>query len=205
MVDTAFVDELASVSPTPGGGGASAYAGALAAALGSMVANLTIGKKKYAQVEEDMLEIRAAAAQFQARLLELIDADDQAFVALSSTWKLPKGTSEEQKARNDAMQAASVDACKVPLEIMEECTKVVELAGRLAKDGSRMAITDAAASAVIGQAACKAAGLNVYINTASMDDRDLARSFEARALELSTRFEQRSKEIYQYVIDQVKR
>ena len=86
MVDTAFVDELASGSPTPGGGGASAYAGALAAALGSMVANLTIGKKKYAQVEEDMLEIRAAAAQCQARLLELIDADDQAFVALSSTW-----------------------------------------------------------------------------------------------------------------------
>ncbi len=170
MVDTEFVDALASKAPTPGGGGASAYAGALASALASMVGNLTVGKKKYAAVEERVQAELLELEDTRVRLLELIDADAEAFAPLAAAYGMPKGTEEEAAAQQAALQAALVDACEVPLEIMRQCVQVVESCVFLAKHGSVLAVSDAGAGAVLAKAALLAASLNVRINIGSMAD-----------------------------------
>ncbi|MEC4184377.1 cyclodeaminase/cyclohydrolase family protein [Adlercreutzia sp. R21] len=177
MLDTEFIDALASKAPTPGGGGASAYVGALASALASMVGNLTVGKKKYADVEErvqsELLELEAT----RLRLLELVQADADAFAPLAAAYGMTRGTDEEAAAQKAALQAALVDACEVPLEIMRQCVQVVESCVFLAKHGSVMAVSDAGAGAVLAKAALLAASLNVRINIGSMDDAARAAAY----------------------------
>ena len=133
MVNTEFVDALASDAAVPGGGGGAAYAGALAAALGAMVGNITAGKPKFADIADDM---RASVVELDAartRLLELIDEDAEAFSRLAATWKLSRATEEEKAARHAAEQAALVGACEVPLRIMRVCAAVIESDEFLAK------------------------------------------------------------------------
>ncbi len=177
MVDTEFVEALASAAPTPGGGGASAYAGALASALASMVGNLTVGKKKYAAVEERVQSELVELADTRRRLLELIGEDARAFEPLAAAYRLPRVTEEEAAAQQAALQAALVDACEVPLEIMRQCVEVVESCVFLARHGSVMALSDAGAAAVLAKAALQAASLNVVINIGSMADADRAASY----------------------------
>ncbi len=177
MVDTEFVEALASAAPTPGGGGASAYAGALASALASMVGNLTVGKKKYAAVEECVQSELVELADTRRRLLELIGEDARAFEPLAAAYRLPRATEEEAAAQQAALQAALVDACEVPLEIMRQCVEVVESCVFLARHGSVMALSDAGAAAVLAKAALQAASLNVVINIGSMADADRAASY----------------------------
>lgn len=177
MVDTEFVEALASAAPTPGGGGASAYAGALASALASMVGNLTVGKKKYAAVEECVQSELVELADTRRRLLELIGEDARAFEPLAAAYRLPRVTEEEAAAQQAALQAALVDACEVPLEIMRQCVEVVESCVFLARHGSVMALSDAGAAAVLAKAALQAASLNVVINIGSMADADRAASY----------------------------
>ena len=174
MVDTEFLDALASKAPTHGGGGAAAYAGALAAALASMVGNLTVGKKKYADVEDamqdELIELNAA----RARLVELVDADAEAFAPLATAYGMPRDTPEQQAAKDAALQEALVAACEVPLEIMRQCVLVTESCDFMARRGSVMAVSDAGAAAVLAKAALQAASLNVVINVASMADAERA-------------------------------
>lgn len=177
MVDTEFVEALASAAPTPGGGGASAYTGALASALASMVGNLTVGKKKYAAVEECVQSELVELADTRRRLLELIGEDARAFEPLAAAYRLPRVTEEEAAAQQAALQAALVDACEVPLEIMRQCVEVVESCVFLARHGSVMALSDAGAAAVLAKAALQAASLNVVINIGSMADADRAASY----------------------------
>ncbi len=177
MVDTEFIDALASKAPTPGGGGASAYAGALASALASMVGNLTVGKKKYAEVEERVVTELAELENTRARLLALIDADAEAFAPLAAAYGLPRGTEEEAAAQRAALQVALVDACEVPLAIMGQCVQVIESCVFLARHGSVMAVSDAGAGAVLAKAALLAASLNVRINIGSMDDTSRAAAY----------------------------
>ena len=170
MVNTEFIEALASKAPTPGGGGASAYVGVLASALASMVGNLTVGKKKYADVEErvqaELLELEAT----RLRLLELIDADAEAFAPLAAAYGMARDTDGAAAAQRAALQVALVDACEVPLEIMRQCVQVIESCVFMAKHGSVLAVSDAGAGAVLAKAALLAASLNVRINIASMDD-----------------------------------
>lgn len=184
MVNTEFIEALASKEPTPGGGGASAYAGALASGLASMVGNLTVGKKKYAEVEERVQSELLELADTRLRLLELIDADAAAFAPLAAAYGMPRGTDEEAAAQKAALQAALVDACEVPLEIMRQCVQVVESCVFLAKHGSALAVSDAGAGAVLAKAALLAAGLNVRINIASMDDAARAGAYREEMEEL---------------------
>lgn len=184
MVNTEFIEALASKEPTPGGGGASAYAGALASALASMVGNLTVGKKKYAGVEERVQSELLELADTRLRLLELIDADAAAFAPLAAAYGMPRGTDEEAAAQKAALQAALVDACEVPLEIMRQCVQVVESCVFLAKHGSVLAVSDAGAGAVLAKAALLAASLNVRINIASMDDAARAGAYREEMEEL---------------------
>ena len=137
MVDTCFVEELASAAPAPGGGGASAYVGALAAALASMVGNLTVGKKTYAEVEGEVMHHLEELKGLRSRLIELIDADARAFKPLAAAYRMPKGTPEELAAKQDAIQRALVGATEVPLDIMRTVARVVDHADYLAHHGRR--------------------------------------------------------------------
>ena len=182
MVDTEFVEALASKAPTPGGGGASAYAGALASALASMVGNLTVGKKKYADVEERMRAELVELDDTRAHLLSLIDEDARAFEPLAAAYGMPKDTDAERAAQNAALQKALVGACEVPLEIMACCLQVIESCVFVARHGSVLALSDAGAGAVLAKAALMAAslpfmqeqGAGSIINIGSMDDVERA-------------------------------
>lgn len=180
MVNTEFIEALASSAPTPGGGGAAAYVGALASALASMVGNLTVGKKKYAAVEERMQAELLELVDTRLRLLELIDEDAEAFAPLAAAYGLPRATEEEVAARNAAIQAALVGACEVPLAIMDQCLLVIESCSFMAENGSVLALSDAGAAAVLAKAALQAASLNVVINLGSMDDAARAASYRER-------------------------
>ncbi len=163
-----FITLLSSKAPTPGGGGASALCGAVAAALGSMVASLTIGKKKYADVETEITALKAEIDGVSSRLLMLADADARAFEPLAKAYMLPSGTQEEIEHKDKIMEAALYEASVVPLEIMKEIARAAELIEVFAEKGSVMAVSDAAAGAAICEGAVKAASLNIFINTKSM-------------------------------------
>lgn len=187
MVDVTFLNELASKAPTPGGGGASAYCGALAAALSSMVGNLTVGKARYADVEEEMQEALVRLEDARARLVELVEEDARAFAPLAEAYRMPKASPEEAAAKEAAMQAALVGACEVPLEIMRQCAGVIELSDLMAKKGSRLALSDAGVSAAFAKAALQGASLNVRINLSSMADADRARAYQVEMDDLLAR------------------
>lgn len=204
MVNRAFIDALASKDPTPGGGGASAYCGALASALSSMVGNLTVGKKKYAAVEADVIVSLEKLAALRERLLELIDEDAEAFAPLARAYGLPKATPEEQAAKNAALQEALVDACEVPLEIMRACAEVIEITEFMAAEGSRLAVSDAGVAVAFAKAALVGASFNVYINVASMDDADRAAAYRAEADELIDVWGDRAEATIELVMQAIK-
>ena len=204
MVNRAFIDALASKDPTPGGGGASAYCGALASALSSMVGNLTVGKKKYAAVEADVIVSLEKLAALRERLLELIDEDAEAFAPLARAYGLPKATPEEQAAKNAALQEALVDACEVPLEIMRACAEVIEITEFMAAEGSRLAVSDAGVAAAFAKAALVGASFNVYINVSSMDDADRAAAYRAEADELIDVWGDRAEATVELVMQAIK-
>lgn len=203
MIDRTFIDELASKAPTPGGGGASAYCGALAAALSSMVCNLTLGKKAY---EAAQAEVGAAADQLeslQTRLLELVDEDARAFAPLAAAYGMPKETPQEQEAKELALQQALIAACEVPLEIMRTCAQVIDLAALLAEKGSRMALSDAGVSVLFAKAALQGASLNVLINCASMKDRVRADAYLEEVDGLIETYAERADRVYEAVVKEL--
>ena len=175
-----FCEVLASKSPVPGGGGASALAGALAIALGNMVGNLTIGKKKYAAVEEEILACNTKAESLRLRFLDLIQADGDSFAPLAAVYRLPSGTDEEKAIKEEKLQMALVDACVVPEQIMECCMEALKLIDVYEAKGSVMAVSDAAAAALLAKAALSAAALNLRINAKSLQDRAVAEEILSR-------------------------
>ena len=203
MPDKKFVEAVASAVPTPGGGGTSAYAGALAAALGAMVGNLTLGKQKYAAIQGDLKGILSQLKACREKLLHLVEDDAKAFSALARTWKMPKTTPMQQQLRHDAGQRALVSACEVPLQIMRVCAKVIELDDFLAHNASRLALSDVGASAALAKGAMEAAALNVYVNTAMMDDAELADTLEREAKDLVKSFSYQADVLYDYVRHEV--
>lgn len=203
MIDRTFIDELASKAPTPGGGGACAYCGALAAALSSMVCNLTLGKQAYAAVED---EVRAACDQLsglQDRLLVLTEEDARAFAPLAAAYAMPKATAEEQAAKERALQQALIGACEVPLDIMRTCARVVDLAEMLAEKGSRLAVSDAGVSVLFAKAALQGASLNVLINCASMKDRARAEEYLEEVDRLLDTYTKRADRVYEMVVKEL--
>ena len=172
-----FMEKLASGEPTPGGGGAAALAGALGASLGQMVTNLTIGRKKYAPVEEEMLAIREKLNAQRLRLLDLVQADEKAFQPLAAAYAIPR----EDPSRAEVLEKATLEACKPPMEIMEVCCESLKLVAILAEKGSRMAVSDAGCAAALCRAALESASLNVFINTKSLLDRQTAEALNEQA------------------------
>ena len=172
-----FADALAAKVSVPGGGGAAAYAGALAAALMSMVGNFTAGKKKYAAYEDDVQRMLAAGEELRARLLALVDEDAEAFFPLSEAYGIPK----EDPTRAERLEAATKAALAAPLEMMRCTAKVVELLEEMNAKGSRLLISDVGCGAALASAALKAASLNVFVNTKALKDREFAAAVEVEA------------------------
>ena len=199
-----FIDQLASAAPTPGGGGASACVGALASALASMVGNLTVGKKTYAAVEDDVRATLERLEHLRDKLLALIESDAQAFEPLAASYRMPKATPEEAAAKQAALQLALGPACDVPLIIMRTCAEVIDHADFLARNGSKLAVSDAGAAAVLARAAVVAASMNVYINAASMDDEARADRYRAEADRLIAEANERADGILAYTMDAIR-
>lgn len=166
-----FIADVASKAPVPGGGSVAALVGALGAALGNMVASLTVGKKKYADVEEEMEEMIIEIRDVQKHLLELIQKDIEIFEPLSRLYGVHPESANEQRQHEIAMEKALYDACLVPMDIIRECGRAIELSQEFARKGNRIAVSDAASSAVLCKAAMQAASLNVYINTNMMKNK----------------------------------
>ena len=193
----AFLEDLASNAPIPGGGGAAALVGAAGAALGNMVGSLTIGKKKYAAVEADILVLNRRAAALRKRLEGLVQADADAFTPLAAAYKLPKETPEQQAHKAAVLEAALEGACAVPLEIMSACCEGITLAAEYAEKGSVMAVSDAGCAALFCKAALQAAGLNVSINTRLMADNAHAAALNAQADAMLAEFVPQADQIYE--------
>ena len=166
-----FLEKLASKDAVPGGGGGAAFAGALGAALTSMVCNLTLGKKKYQEVENTVQEILQATTQVRQELTALVQADAEAFGALMQAYKLPKESSIEQDFRTQTISLKSIAASEVPWQIALACKKVLELADQVAQVGNPQAISDAAVAALLARAALRSACYNVLINLGSITDK----------------------------------
>ena len=176
----AFLEAVAAPTPTTGGGSVSALAGALGAALTRMVASLARDKKGYEAVQADLLLIETRGREIQARLVELVDEDSRAYGAVVAAMKLPRATDAERAARVEAMQTAYKDAACVPLETMEACSQVLDLAAQVIDKGHRGAVTDAAVAILLAEAGCRGASLNVRINLASIRDDGFRATAEAQ-------------------------
>lgn len=179
-----FVEVLASNAPVPGGGGASAMVGAVGVALGNMVANLTIGKKKYADVEAELIELREKACVLQKELLRLVDKDAEGFEPLAKAYRLPKETEEEKAYKEKVMEEALKEAAQVPMEIMEKICEAIVLHKEFAEKGSILAISDAGVGVSFCRGALLGASLNVFINSKSMKDRAYAENLNQKAEEM---------------------
>jgi len=197
---TEFVDVLASKAPVPGGGGASALVGAIGTALGSMVGNLTVGKKKYAAVEEDIKKILEKAEALQKELLHLVDQDAVVFEPLSKAYGIPK----EDPNREKIMEEALKNACTVPMDIMRACCRAIELHEELAEKGSALALSDVGVGVAFCKSALMGASLNVFINTKSMVDREYAASIEKEADEMLEKYCKLADSIYDSVVKRLR-
>lgn len=193
----AFLEDLAGSAPAPGGGGAAALVGAAGAALGNMIGSLTVGKKKYAAVEADILVLNRRAVALRKRLEGLVQADADAFTPLAAAYKLPKETPEQQAHKAAVLETALEGACAVPLEIMSACCEGITLAAEYAEKGSVMAVSDAGCAALFCKAALQAAGLNVSINTRLMADKAHAAALNAQADAMLAEFVPQADQIYE--------
>ncbi len=180
MTTGAFVDALAAQSSTPGGGGAAALTGSMAAALVSMVINFTVGKKKYAAVEDEMRGLLAESERLRGELLALADADADAFTAVSATYGMPKETDAEKEARTAAMQDALKHAAEVPFVTAQKCLEVIKLAGPVGENGNPNVVSDAATAIYLAQAALLAGIANVNVNLKLIKDEPFVDEWEKR-------------------------
>ena len=176
-----FLTALSSKRPTPGGGGASALAGALSGALGLMVGNLTVGKEKYADVEADVAAAMSRLEEARDRMVRLAQEDAEVFAPLAAAYGLPAGTEEEKARKAQVMEENLLAASLVPLRIMELAVEVLSDLEELEKKGSVMAVSDVGVAVQFARTAVTGAVMNVYINTKSMKNREKAQEINDRA------------------------
>jgi formiminotetrahydrofolate cyclodeaminase len=165
-----YLGKLAGGEPEPGGGSAAALAGALGAALVSMVTNLTLGKEKYAAVQADMAEMRAASEALRSRLGELVSLDADAYAAVAAAMKMPRDDDQQKKARQEVLQAALKGAADAPAQVADAALEVARLSLSAAEKGNPNAVSDAGVAVIFAEAAAQAAALNVKINLAWIED-----------------------------------
>lgn len=198
-----FLADLSSERPTPGGGGAAAVCGAIGAALVSMVANLTIGKKNYEAVWEDLEAIRTKAEMLRAELTHAIDEDVVAFNAVMGAYGLPRATDDEKVKRTEAIQAALKNATLAPLRAVKACFEVIRLSADVADKGNINVISDAGVAVLAANAGLRSAALNVFINAKAIKDRDFAEKQIAEVNALLTKAVEMTEFVYQTVRNKI--
>lgn len=199
-----FLDVLASKSPVPGGGGATALAAAIGSALCSMTCSLTIGKKKYADVEEDIKALDESARALRTRFVELIEEDAEGFEPLAAAFRMPSETQEQLELKQETLEREYVGACKVPFEIMDCCCQGISICIQVAQKGSQMVLSDVASGLILLEAALRSASLNIYINTRSMRDREKAEAIKNRADEMLDIYTASAGDAYEAILAKLK-
>ncbi len=199
-----YLEILSSKAPIPGGGGASALAGALGDSLGQMVVHLTLGKKKYAQAEHDMLEYESRLKILQREFLILADRDAEVFAPLAECYRLPSSTEEEKAYKERVMEERLIQASYVPLEIMEKAVEMLGILKELSDKGSVMAVSDVGVGVQFARTAILGAVMNVYINTRSMKDRRRAEELNKEAERLTQEGTAFADLIYEKIVKQLR-
>jgi len=194
-----FLDELASNSPTPGGGSVAALAGALGAALISMVGNLTIGKKKYEDVEEDIKKIIGSSEKLRYELSQLIEEDVKVFNNFMATYKMPRETENEKKMRTEKIQEALIEAARVPLRVAYKCMEILSLSKEVAEKGSINTVSDAGVAALMAEAALESAILNVKINLKMIKDEKVRTELSSSIKEILLKENGQKEEVLEIV------
>lgn len=192
-----FTELLASPSSVPGGGGASALIGAIGVALGDMVGEHTVGKKKYADVEEDIRELMKHAQDLRIRLLECVEKDAVAFEPLSRAYKIPK----DEPGRDETLEKCLRDAAEVPMEIFDLCCEAIEVTEQFGLKGSKIMVSDAATGAAALRAALMGAACNVKVNTKLMKDRDFAEKLDSHVDQCLQKYTALADKIFDMVYD----
>lgn len=200
-MDKQFIEELASAAPTPGGGAACAYVGVLATCLTSMVGNLTVGKERYRNVEEEARQKLVQLEGIRERLANLVRADEEAFAPLAAAYRMPRGADEERALREAAVQEALYGASEVPLEVMETILEALGVAKFFAYNGNRSALSDIGAAATFARAAAHGVRMTVVANISSMKDEQRARIYKQRMDSLLADIDQQSEFVESYVLD----
>jgi len=190
-----FLAKTASNSPVPGGGSIAALSAAIAASLSEMVAHLTIGKKGYEALEEEMEEIAKDAFQYRERLIRYIDKDSNAYNDVMAAFKLPKGTEQERNNREGAIQEALINATLVPLDVARDAFKIIELAGKVVKQGNKNVVTDGAVAVMMARTAALSALYNVKINLASIKDTNFVEEIREEIKHMESEIVNREREI----------
>ncbi len=191
-----FTELLAAKESVPGGGGASALVASIGIALGTMVGQFTVGKKKYADVEEDIIQLMDQAEVLRKSLLNCIEEDAKAFEPLSKAYGIPK----DDPSRDEIMEKCLKDAAGVPLDILELACKAVDLQREFANKGSKLMISDAATGVAMLAGAIKGAAVNVKINTSSMKDRKYAEALDKKVEALVSDYVKKADDIYADVL-----
>ena len=195
-----FLNLLAAKESVPGGGGAAALVGALAAALCSMVGNFTSGKKTYAAVEDDIQRMLGEAEVVRVRLLELVEEDAAAFAPLAEAYGIPK----DDPTRAEVLEAATKGACAAPVEMMRQIAHAIELLEEMGQKGSRLLISDVGCGALLARAALEAAAMNVFINTKSFKQAEWAYALEEECVELLDEYVPRAEACAEDVIARIR-
>jgi formiminotetrahydrofolate cyclodeaminase len=199
-----FIEKLGSKDAVPGGGGAAALTASLGISLCKMAANLTVGKKKFADVEAEMYEIIVECDKLSAEFVELIQKDADGFLPLSKAYGLPTETEEQKKYKEETLERELVHAAAVPFEIMEKCARAIELSAIVAEKGSKLVVSDAACAINTCMSALKCASLNVYINTKYMKDKEKALELNQRADKLISDSSEVADKVFLNVINSMK-
>ena len=191
-----YLEELSSNSPTPGGGNVAALCGVLSSSLGVMVCNLTIGKKKYLDVENEMKELKEKLNAYSEKFILLGKNDNEAFERVMDAFKLPKDTDEQKKLRSEAIEKSTIEAATVPSEVIKSCREVIPILEIISKKGNQNSLSDAGVAIAVISAASQGAFLNVLINYSSLTDKQKAAELLSNAEMLSSEIEEEAKSLF---------
>lgn len=199
----AYLNELSSNSPTPGGGNVAALCGALSASLGTMVCNLTIGKKKYADVESEMISAKNKLEEYQKEFINLASRDNEAFDKVMEAFKLPKESDTEKDYRSAKIEEATLGAAEIPNEVIKNCREILPLVKIVAEKGNKNSLSDAGVAVSLVRTAAQGAYLNVLINCASLNNQTIANEIKKGADILTGEIEREANFIFEQIVKSI--
>jgi len=200
-----YLEELSSNSPTPGGGNVAALCGALSASLGTMVCNLTIGKKKYLDVETEMNEMKVKLNVYVDKFISLAKYDNEAFDRVIDAFKLPKETDEQKKLRIEAIEKSTLEAASVPADVIKNCREIIPLLETISKKGNQNSLSDAGVAVAVIAAASEGAFLNVLINYSSLSEKQKASGLLMQAENLNNEVKEEAKYVLDVISSKIRR